>query len=77
MADLILNIGTIPDAKVATARDAFLREKPKPTSGPDSLLTDKQWIEKVIREVTIAIINSGRKKLAADAETPDPSIITA
>ncbi len=68
MADLTFTL-TIPDAKVAAAKAAFLARRPKPTEEPDSLLTDKQWIEKVISKMVNREIQLGKAQL--DAPAPD------
>ena len=70
MADLTLNI-TIPDAKVAAAKAAFLKRHPKPTDSehPDFGLSDKQWLEKWISGKVNREINLGKREL----DTPTPN----
>ncbi len=70
MAALSLTI-TIPDTKVAVAKAAFLKRRPKPTDSehPDFGLSDKAWIEKVISSMVNREIQLGKREL--DAPAPD------
>lgn len=68
MADLDLTL-TIPDGKVAKAKEGFLAECPKPAGFSG---TDKEWFQEVLRRLINPIIRRGLQKLAVvAAETED------
>jgi hypothetical protein len=68
MADITLTI-TIPDAKVAKAREVFFVIHPKPESYAG---TDKDWIEETIRHhLTMTVKQGLLRKAQADAVLED------
>lgn len=59
MADLVISF-TIPDAKVATAKQQFLTVHPNRSGGS---MTDNQWIKHVIKMYINDTVRQGKLEL--------------
>ena len=84
-SDIVITL-TIPAAKVADFKEAFLREHPVPmeavldeegnrTGETQPRYTDKQWIKMRIKSYVMGEYREGKRKLSNDAAVIDEDII--
>jgi hypothetical protein len=70
MAKITINI---KDARLADAKEKIFRARPVPmdeeADPPVPEYTDLEWITKIVENGLKALYNTGKKKLAADADS--------